>query len=140
MILFVVLCISCEVVGVCDEEIVCIFNIQCYLLNDGQGICMVVFFKGCLYICLWCVNLEFILLCIEMVCWENKCLCCMLCLWDVDECFFGVFECIGCDIMLDELECEVLKDDIFFCIFGGGVMFFGGEVLMQVLFVMCFLQ
>lgn len=140
MILFVGQCISCNVVEMCCDDVVCIFNIQCYLLNDGEGICMVVFFKGCLYFCLWCVNSELIFGKIQMVCREVKCLYCVKCLCDVDECFFGVFEWIGCDISFDVLEWEVMKDDIFFCMFGGGVMFFGGEVLMQVEFVICFLQ
>lgn len=140
MILFVGQRISCNVVETRRDDVARIFNIQRYLLNDGEGIRTVVFFKGCSYFCSWCVNSESIFGKIQTVRREAKCLYCAKCLRDADECFFGAFERIGRDISFDVLEREVMKDDIFFRTFGGGVTFFGGEVLMQAEFVIRFLQ
>ncbi|WP_318370340.1 [formate-C-acetyltransferase]-activating enzyme [Enterobacter sp.] len=116
-----------------------IFNIQRYSLNDGQGIRTVVFFKGCPHTCPWCANPESISVKIETVRRESKCLHCQPCLRDVQECPSGAFEQIGRDITLDELMCEVMKDDVFFRASGGGVTLSGGEVLMQAEFATRFL-
>ncbi|MDU7197015.1 [formate-C-acetyltransferase]-activating enzyme [Phytobacter diazotrophicus] len=132
--------ISCEVVEPRSDEVARIFNIQRYSLNDGQGIRTVVFFKGCPHTCPWCANPESLSPRIETVRRESKCLHCAPCLRDADECPSGVFERIGRDITLDELEREVLKDDIFFRTSGGGVTLSGGEVLMQAPFATRFLQ
>lgn len=132
--------INCEVIEPSGEEVARIFNIQRYSLNDGQGIRTVVFFKGCPHTCPWCANPESISPRIETVRRENKCLHCAPCLRDADECPSGAFERIGRDITLDELEREVMKDDVFFRTSGGGVTISGGEVLMQALFAIRFLQ
>ncbi|MFS9421134.1 MULTISPECIES: [formate-C-acetyltransferase]-activating enzyme [Citrobacter] len=132
--------ISCEVVEQCDDEAARIFNIQRYSLNDGQGIRTVVFFKGCPHTCPWCANPESLSPRIETVRRESKCLHCAPCLRDANECPSGAFEHIGCDITLDELEREVLKDELFFRTSGGGVTLSGGEVLMQAPFAIRFLQ
>ena len=123
--------ISCDVAR--------IFNIQRYSLNDGQGIRTIVFFKGCPHTCPWCANPESISPRIETVRRESKCLHCGPCLRDADECPSGAFERIGRDITLDELEREVMKDDVFFRVSGGGVTLSGGEVLMQADFATRFL-
>ncbi|MCM7515645.1 [formate-C-acetyltransferase]-activating enzyme [Enterobacter hormaechei] len=122
--------ISCDVVEA-RPDVARIFNIQRYSLNDGAGICTVVFFKGCPHRCPWCANPESISPKIETVRRESKCLHCAPCLRDVDECPSGAFERIGRDVTLDELEREVMKDDVFFRSSGGGVTLSGGEVLMQ---------
>ena len=132
--------INCEVIDPRGEEVARIFNIQRYSLNDGQGIRTVVFFKGCPHTCPWCANPESLSPRIETVRRESKCLHCIPCLRDADECPSGAFERIGRDITLDDLEREVMKDDIFFRSSGGGVTLSGGEVLMQAPFATRFLQ
>lgn len=122
-----------------SSDVARIFNIQRYSLNDGQGIRTVVFFKGCPHTCPWCANPESISVKIETVRRESKCLHCQPCLRDVQECPSGAFEQIGRDITLDELMCEVMKDDVFFRASGGGVTLSGGEVLMQAEFATRFL-
>lgn len=131
--------ISCNVLDTRDEKVARIFNIQRYSLNDGQGIRTVVFLKGCPHTCPWCANPESISPRIETVRRESKCLHCVPCLRDADECPSGAFERIGRDITLDELEREVLKDELFFRTSGGGVTLSGGEVLMQAAFATQFL-
>jgi len=122
-----------------SSDVARIFNIQRYSLNDGQGIRTVVFFKGCPHTCPWCANPESISVKIETVRRESQCLHCQPCLRDVQECPSGAFEQIGRDITLDELMCEVMKDDVFFRASGGGVTLSGGEVLMQAEFATRFL-
>lgn len=122
-----------------SSDVARIFNIQRYSLNDGQGIRTVVFFKGCPHTCPWCANPESLSVKIETVRRESKCLHCQPCLRDVQECPSGAFEQIGRDITLDELMCEVMKDDVFFRASGGGVTLSGGEVLMQAEFATHFL-
>lgn len=122
-----------------SSDVARIFNIQRYSLNDGQGIRTVVFFKGCPHTCPWCANPESLSVKIETVRRESKCLHCQPCLRDVQECPSGAFEQIGRDITLNELMCEVMKDDVFFRASGGGVTLSGGEVLMQAEFATRFL-
>ncbi|WP_318388553.1 [formate-C-acetyltransferase]-activating enzyme [Enterobacter sp.] len=122
-----------------SSDVARIFNIQRYSLNDGQGIRTVVFFKGCPHACPWCANPESISVKIETVRRESKCLHCQPCLRDVQECPSGAFEQIGRDITLDELMCEIMKDDVFFRASSGGVTLSGGEVLMQAEFATRFL-
>ncbi|MEB4674311.1 [formate-C-acetyltransferase]-activating enzyme [Enterobacteriaceae bacterium G50] len=117
-----------------------IFNIQRYSLNDGQGIRTVVFFKGCPHRCPWCANPESLSPKIETVRRESKCLRCVRCRQDAEECPSGAWENIGRDVTLEQLERDVLKDDIFFRASGGGVTLSGGEVLMQAEFATQFLQ
>lgn len=131
--------ISCDVVET-HAEVARIFNIQRYSLNDGRGIRTVVFFKGCPHRCPWCANPESISPKIETVRRESKCLHCVPCLRDVDECPSGAFEPIGRDVTLEELVSEVMKDDVFFRSSGGGVTLSGGEVLLHAPFATKFLQ
>ncbi|WP_159515131.1 MULTISPECIES: [formate-C-acetyltransferase]-activating enzyme [Enterobacter] len=131
--------ISCDVVET-RVDVARIFNIQRYSLNDGRGIRTVVFFKGCPHRCPWCANPESISPKIETVRRESKCLHCVPCLRDAEECPSGAFEHIGREVTLDELENEVMKDDVFFRSSGGGVTLSGGEVLLQAPFATRLLQ
>ncbi|MFU0447627.1 [formate-C-acetyltransferase]-activating enzyme [Pseudocitrobacter faecalis] len=131
--------ISCEVTEMRADK-ARIFNIQRYSLNDGQGIRTVVFFKGCPHRCPWCANPESLSPRIETVRRESKCLRCVRCRQDADECPSGAWEHIGRDVTLEQLERDVLKDEIFFRASGGGVTLSGGEVLMQAEFATRFLQ
>ncbi|NDJ55600.1 [formate-C-acetyltransferase]-activating enzyme [Enterobacteriaceae bacterium 4M9] len=131
--------ISCEVID-SRATTARIFNIQRYSLNDGQGIRTVVFFKGCPHTCPWCANPESVSPKIETVRRESKCLHCDTCRMDVTECPSGAWEHIGRDVALTDLVQEVLKDDVFFRVSGGGVTLSGGEVLMQAEFAARFLR
>lgn len=131
--------ISCEVTEMRADK-ARIFNIQRYSLNDGQGIRTVVFFKGRPHRCPWCANPESLSPRIETVRRESKCLRCVRCRQDADECPSGAWEHIGRDVTLEQLERDVLKDEIFFRASGGGVTLSGGEVLMQAEFATRFLQ
>lgn len=131
--------ISCEVTEMRADK-ARIFNIQRYSLNDGQGIRTVVFFKGCPHRCPWCANPESLSPKIETVRRESKCLRCVRCRQDANECPSGAWEHIGRDVTLDQLERDVLKDEIFFRASGGCVTLSGGEVLMQAEFATRFLQ
>lgn len=102
-----------------------IFNIQRYSLNDGEGIRTIVFFKGCPLICPWCSNPESQSFKIENM---------------RDKINIGKTKKIGKYFTIDELLKEVLKDEIFFSVSGGGVTLSGGEVLSQSEFVIEFLK
>lgn len=53
---------------------------------------------------------------------------------DVDECPSGAFQRMGTDYTLDELIAQVMKDEVFYRVSGGGVTLSGGEVLSQAAF------
>ncbi len=86
-----------------------ITNIQHFCLQDGPGIRTTVFLKGCNLKCPWCANPE----CISFN-FENN---------DKYK---------GYDISLDDLECELLKDEFYYSVNDGGVTFSGGEALLQI--------
>ena len=111
-----------------------IFNIQRYSLNDGAGIRSLVFFKGCPLRCPWCSNPESRSREAVFVRREVKCISCSTCTFDVDECPSGAYQQMGTDYTLDELLREVMKDEVFFRVSGGGVTLSGGEVLGQAAF------
>ena len=91
-----------------------ITNIQHFSLDDGPGIRTTVFLKGCNLTCPWCCNPENISFEIENYNHNNQ------------------NECFGCDISLEELEKEILKDEIFYDNGKGGVTFSGGEPILQI--------
>ncbi len=111
-----------------------IFNIQRYSLNDGAGIRTLVFFKGCPLHCPWCSNPESRSREAAFIRREAKCIHCGTCELDVDECPSGAYQQMGTDYTLDELMREVMKDEVFFRVSGGGVTLSGGEVLSQAAF------
>ena len=116
------------------EERARIFNIQRYSLNDGAGIRTLVFFKGCPLHCPWCSNPESRSREAAFIRREAKCIHCGTCALDVDECPSGAYQQMGTDYTLDELLREVMKDEVFFRVSGGGVTLSGGEVLSQAAF------
>lgn len=117
-----------------------IFNIQRYSLNDGAGIRTLVFFKGCPLSCPWCSNPESRSRDAVFVRREARCIHCQTCAMDVDECPSGAYQRLGDDYTLDELLREVMKDEVFFRVSGGGVTLSGGEVLVQAAFATQLLQ
>lgn len=92
-----------------------ITNIQRFCMHDGPGIRTTVFLKGCSIHCPWCCNPENISYEIQQ--WRDP---------ETGE--TGIY---GCDISLEDLEKELLKDRDFY-LDGGGVTFSGGEPLLQI--------
>ena len=117
-----------------------IFNIQRYSLNDGAGIRTLVFFKGCPLHCPWCSNPESRSRDAQFVRRESRCIQCANCAQDVDECPSGAYQQMGTDYTLDELVAQIMKDEVFFRVSGGGVTLSGGEVLSQAPFATRLLQ
>ena len=117
-----------------------IFNIQRYSLNDGVGIRTLVFFKGCPLHCPWCSNPESRSRDAIFVRREARCIHCAQCAQDVDECPSGAYQRMGDDYTQQSLIAEVMKDEVFFRVSGGGVTLSGGEVLSQAEFATRFLR
>ena len=134
-----------------------IFDIKKYAINDGPGIRLTVFFKGCTLACHWCHNPESIFIkrqkmynatkCIE----SSKCLdncpndalvmtengivtdvnACNLCGKCAEVCPTKAFEMLGEFKPLDNLMKIIDNEAVFFDHSDGGVTFSGGEPLMH---------
>lgn len=134
-----------------------IFDIKRYSINDGPGIRLTVFFKGCPLNCVWCHNPEGIKPTKEKLHNRQKCINCMSCvascpnaalamLYDnistdanlcvncgkcTEACPTGALEVSGEEISVDEIMKEIRKETIVFDNSAGGVTFCGGEPLMH---------
>ena len=134
-----------------------IFDIKKYAINDGPGIRLTVFFKGCNLSCQWCHNPESMspkvqkmynakkcigaLSCIENCPYDalkmtsegivtdyNSCNLCGKC---AEVCPTKAFEMLGSTILISELMQKIDNEAIFFDQSGGGVTFSGGEPLIH---------
>ena len=132
-----------------------IFDIKRYAINDGPGIRMTIFTKGCPLSCEWCHNPESqsphvqkmytadkcigCNSCVE-ACPENACELtpqgivtdpelCMLCGICADVCPTKATEMSGQAMSKEEVFEKIEKERIFFDKSGGGVTFSGGEPL-----------
>lgn len=134
-----------------------IFDIKRYSINDGPGIRVTVFFKGCNLNCAWCHNPESISNKVQKLYSENKCIGCQMC---VQNCTQNACELTSDGIYTDRLKCIVcgkcaevcpttateisgriettesilkiiLKETVFMDSSEGGVTFSGGEPLLQ---------
>ena len=134
-----------------------VFNIQKFSLHDGPGIRTTVFLKGCPLDCIWCHNPESKKPQPQLSFTHQRCIGCKSCIdvclngvhlsekgerivrWEfckacgrcVAECPSGALEIIGKEISSDEVIAEVLKDEKFYNISGGGLTISGGEPMMQ---------
>jgi len=134
-----------------------IFDIKRYAINDGPGIRVVVFFKGCNLHCAWCHNPEGISFTTEKMYSPAKCIkcgtcvaicsdhaitlnsegiitdqhLCTLCGRCADECPSKAIEMSGRNMPVPEIMEIIEKERIFFQYSGGGVTFSGGEPLLQ---------
>lgn len=134
-----------------------IFDIKRYSINDGPGIRVTVFFKGCNLQCAWCHNPESISNKVQKLYSENRCIRCGAC---VENCSLNACSLSEAGIITDSNICricgrcaevcpttateisgrmettgnilkEIEKETIFFDQSEGGVTFSGGEPLLQ---------
>ncbi|MFA7227731.1 MAG: glycyl-radical enzyme activating protein [Melioribacteraceae bacterium] len=134
-----------------------IFDIKRYSINDGPGIRVTVFFKGCNLQCAWCHNPESISHKVQKLYSENRCIGCSACVENCPE-----KACILTEegIVTDNSKCKVcgkcadvcpttatemsgrietsenivkiiLRETVFMDSSEGGVTFSGGEPLLQ---------
>jgi pyruvate formate lyase activating enzyme len=134
-----------------------IFDIKRYAINDGPGIRVVVFFKGCNLHCTWCHNPEGISAKAEKMFAPAKCIRCGSCVKACPEnaitlvtegiytdpeickscgkcaevCPTKAIEMSGKVMTVSEIMDIVEKERIFFDQSGGGVTFSGGEPLIH---------
>jgi len=129
-----------------------IFNIQKCSIHDGNGLRVLVFFKGCPLNCLWCSNpesqsykpeiMELPARCIGCDACRDACPAsaisadyridrslCTRCFKCTDCCYAESKRVAGKDSTIEELYAEIEKDRPFFSMYGGGVTFSGGEPL-----------
>lgn len=143
-----------------------IFDIRRYSINDGPGIRVTVFFKGCPLHCAWCHNPESISSKVQKMYSRDKCILCGACVEVCPEqaCSMtseGIVtdrqRCTGCGrcadicptkatemsgrtVTVEEVVELVEKERIFFDQSGGGVTFSGGEPLQQPEFLLTLLR
>ncbi len=126
-----------------------IFNIQRISHVDGPGVRTTVFFKGCNLKCAWCHNPESQSFKKQLLVYKNKCkgcgrcreVCptdfagCSACGRCVASCLYDAREICGCEISVEEVFDEIIKDRVFYETSGGGVTFSGGECMLQIDFL-----
>ena len=134
-----------------------IFDIKKFAINDGPGIRMTIFFKGCNLSCQWCHNPESLSPRVQKMYNASKCIgaekcldncpndaltltkegivtdfdACNLCGKCAEVCPTKAFEMLGSNILISELMKKIDNESIFFDQSGGGVTFSGGEPLMH---------
>lgn len=138
-----------------------VFDIKRYAVNDGPGIRITIFLKGCPLSCVWCHNPEGVSPRKEKLYTRKKCIGCGLC---IDACPSGALrpmpggvatdsalctvcghcaslcpalaaEISGCEWSAEALMGEIEKETLFMDRSEGGVTFCGGEPLMQPAFL-----
>lgn len=134
-----------------------IFDIKRYAINDGPGIRVVIFFKGCNLHCAWCHNPESISPKLEKMYAPAKCIKCGTCVEACPEkaitltpdgiitdstlckacgkcaevCPTKAIEMSGKTMEVPEIMEIIENERIFFDQSGGGVTFSGGEPLIH---------
>ncbi len=134
-----------------------VFDIKRYAINDGPGIRIVVFLKGCNLNCVWCHNPEGISPKQERMYAQSKCIRCGTCVAACPEqaivlteegivtdtslcnltglcaavCPTTALEMTGQPMTVDEIMTEIEKERVFMEQSGGGVTFSGGEPLLH---------
>lgn len=133
------------------------FDIKRYAINDGPGIRITIFLKGCPLSCLWCHNPEGISPKREKMYTHSKCIGCSAC---ISACPHGAIQAMpegmatdkslctlcgkcaevcptlameisGKPVSVDYLMQEIEKETLFMDRSAGGVTFCGGEPLMH---------
>ena len=84
-----------------------IFDIQKFSVHDGSGIRTIVFLKGCVLRCRWCCNPE-----------SQR--------YDIETMMVdGRPKTIGCDVTVNDVLDEVMKDRVYYRRSGGGITLSG---------------
>jgi len=143
-----------------------IFDIKRYAINDGPGIRIVIFLKGCNLNCAWCHNPESISREAELMYSSSRCIKCGTCLTACPEkaitltpegiitdpevcnlsgkcaelCPTKAIEISGREISVAEIMEEIEKERVFIDQSGGGVTFSGGEPLLHDKFLIRLLE
>lgn len=134
-----------------------VFNIKRYAINDGPGVRVTIFFKGCPLSCKWCHNPESHAYHSQRMYNKNKCIGCKTCIVHCPEnalkltpvkgivvnhtvcnncgicaevCPTKATEMSGQNYTQDNLMSIILKEENIMDTSGGGVTFSGGEPLM----------
>ncbi len=133
------------------------FDIKRYAINDGPGIRITIFFKGCPLSCIWCHNPEGISPYKEKIYTSKRCLGCKRCVeacpnhalqlaaegivTDRESCAVCgecaevcpsmSMEISGRSYSVEELMCEIERETLVMDQSKGGVTFSGGEPLMH---------
>lgn len=140
-----------------------VFNIERFATEDGPGIRTVVFLKGCALRCKWCSNPESQSFEKQVLFKANACIGCSRCIkicpqnaiefipeygyittkpecnhcgLCVENCYECAREMMGTDYSVDELISELIKDESYYEMSGGGITFSGGEPLYQSKFIL----
>ncbi|MEN8117725.1 MAG: glycyl-radical enzyme activating protein [Bacteroidota bacterium] len=139
-----------------------IFDIKRYAINDGPGIRITIFFKGCPLSCKWCHNPESQLSTVQKLYTSSKCIgaqecvkvcpndaltltsngivtdfeACDLCGICADVCPAKAIEMSGKEYEIDELLEIIEKERVHIEHSVGGVTFSGGEPLMHPQFLL----
>lgn len=134
-----------------------IFDIKRYAINDGPGIRITIFFKGCPLSCKWCHNPESQSPAMQKLYTESKCIgaqecikmcpedaltltakgivtdyeVCTMCGICADVCPTKAIEMSGRPYEVDELLAIIERERVHIDQSGGGVTFSGGEPLMH---------
>lgn len=137
----------------------CVFNVQRFSTDDGNGIRTCVFLKGCPLRCAWCHNAEGLSFATEIALHKKNCIGCSTCVAICEQkalsidngnvviqrdrciscgkcaeaCPTGALIKIGKDTNVSEVMKTVLRDRPFYRN-GGGVTITGGEPLAQAKF------
>ena len=143
-----------------------VFDIKRYAINDGPGIRITVFLKGCNLNCTWCHNPESISAEAERMYSSSRCIKCGTCVAICPEkaitltlegiitdtglckisgkcaevCPTKAIELSGRQISVAEIMKEIEKERPFFDQSGGGVTFSGGEPLLHHKFLIRLLE
>lgn len=134
-----------------------VFDIKRYSINDGPGIRITIFMKGCPLSCVWCHNPEGISSKKEKLYMKKKCIGCQSCVKAcpqhaltltadgivtdhtrctvcgtcADVCPTLAMEMSGTEYSVDQLMKEIEKETVFMDRSEGGVTFCGGEPLLH---------